>query len=509
MATTYQLFKNNANSTISGTLTVGGTNLNLATGQGARFPAISAGEYFCVTLFEKDGGGVEITYEVAKCTAITGDSLTLVRDSEGIVVAAGGTSGGWAYPSAVGVNPSQVCYVQLRFTAYTATNMLAKDANLTGLENNATARTNLGLGSMATAAATDYQAVAGKDATGGYAGLTLFKLNLKNAANTFTNFFTNATTAARTWTLPDKDGTVAMTSDFAAPGAIGGTTPSTGAFSTLSANTSAKIGQHPTFTNIGSDQWASEFQSGMGQGAFIFRVSDANYGGVISLGHSRGTIGANTTIVTNDIVGKVDFSAYDGTSWSNSTAYIASYAEGTVSTGVTPGRLIFSTSSAGSRVPTERLRIDSAGVATFTGAVVSPTAAAGTNTTQVATTAFVFGMRTKAITGTRLLSAASGNVSYTGVGFRPRKVTVYSSISGTLAQSTAQGSATESVCRFVESANPAGILANYLAVIKEYSTPTNYQLATQVSLDADGITIAWTKAGSGTATGDLAFFFEE
>jgi hypothetical protein len=55
---------------------------------------------------------------------------------------------------------------------------------------------------------------ANKDATGGYAGLTLFKLNLKNAANTFTNFFTNATTAARTWTLPDKDGTVAMTSDI-------------------------------------------------------------------------------------------------------------------------------------------------------------------------------------------------------------------------------------------------------------------------------------------------------
>ena len=58
------------------------------------------------------------------------------------------------------------------------------------------------------------EASANKDATGGYAGLTQFKLNLKNAANTFTNFFTNATTAARTWTLPDKDGTVAMISDI-------------------------------------------------------------------------------------------------------------------------------------------------------------------------------------------------------------------------------------------------------------------------------------------------------
>lgn len=57
---------------------------------------------------------------------------------------------------------------------------------------------------------------ADKDASGGYPGLTLFKLNLKNALGTFTNFFTNATTAARTWTLPDKDGTVALMDDLVA-----------------------------------------------------------------------------------------------------------------------------------------------------------------------------------------------------------------------------------------------------------------------------------------------------
>lgn len=53
-----------------------------------------------------------------------------------------------------------------------------------------------------------------RDGLGGVAGLTLFKLNLRNAANTFTSWFTTAATAARTWTLPDKDGTVAMTSDI-------------------------------------------------------------------------------------------------------------------------------------------------------------------------------------------------------------------------------------------------------------------------------------------------------
>ena len=59
------------------------------------------------------------------------------------------------------------------------------------------------------------EATANKDATGGYAGLTLFKINFKNAANTFTSFFTNANTAARTYTFQDRDGTIADNTDLA------------------------------------------------------------------------------------------------------------------------------------------------------------------------------------------------------------------------------------------------------------------------------------------------------
>ena len=55
--------------------------------------------------------------------------------------------------------------------------------------------------------------LATKDASNGFPGLTLFKLNLKNTLGTITSFFTTAATVARTWTMPDKDGTVAMTSD--------------------------------------------------------------------------------------------------------------------------------------------------------------------------------------------------------------------------------------------------------------------------------------------------------
>ena len=58
------------------------------------------------------------------------------------------------------------------------------------------------------------ESVANKNATGGYVGLTLFKINFKNAANTFTSFFTNTNTASRTYTFKDADGTVAFTSDI-------------------------------------------------------------------------------------------------------------------------------------------------------------------------------------------------------------------------------------------------------------------------------------------------------
>lgn len=59
-----------------------------------------------------------------------------------------------------------------------------------------------------------YQTLANKDATGGYAGLTLFKINFKNAADTFTSFFTNSNTAARTYTFQDRDGTIADLTDI-------------------------------------------------------------------------------------------------------------------------------------------------------------------------------------------------------------------------------------------------------------------------------------------------------
>ena len=62
------------------------------------------------------------------------------------------------------------------------------------------------------------EASANKDASGGYTGLTLFKINFKNALGTLTSFFTNSNTVSRTYTFPDADGTVALTGDMPPPG---------------------------------------------------------------------------------------------------------------------------------------------------------------------------------------------------------------------------------------------------------------------------------------------------
>jgi hypothetical protein len=52
---------------------------------------------------------------------------------------------------------------------------------------------------------------ANKDISGGYVGKTLEKINFWNTARTFMSFLVNAATAARTYTFPDKDMTVAST----------------------------------------------------------------------------------------------------------------------------------------------------------------------------------------------------------------------------------------------------------------------------------------------------------
>jgi len=144
--------------------------LQVNTSTSAAMTNPTGGDYYMMTALKR-AGSVESTIEVMKVTAVDtvtfpGECrLTVLRAQEGTTA-----------------------------KAYLAGDYFAMRVTKATLEN--------------------LQQAGDKDASGGIPGLTLFKLNLRNAANTVTSWFTTAATVARTWTLPDKDGTVAMTSDI-------------------------------------------------------------------------------------------------------------------------------------------------------------------------------------------------------------------------------------------------------------------------------------------------------
>lgn len=77
-----QLFANNAASELAGAVASGAVSLTLKTGDGAKFPTPSGGDFFLVTLYQKVGQD-EVNHEIVKCTARVGDVLTVVRAQEG------------------------------------------------------------------------------------------------------------------------------------------------------------------------------------------------------------------------------------------------------------------------------------------------------------------------------------------------------------------------------------------------------------------------------------------
>lgn len=77
-----QLFANNAASELASSVTSGAVSLTLKTGDGAKFPSPSGGDFFLVTLYQKVGQD-EVNHEIVKCTARAGDVLTIERAQEG------------------------------------------------------------------------------------------------------------------------------------------------------------------------------------------------------------------------------------------------------------------------------------------------------------------------------------------------------------------------------------------------------------------------------------------
>ena len=72
------LFKNNVTATLAAGITDTDTTIVVSSGQGARFPALTTGQYFYATLYDTSNN-----IEIVKVTARTTDTLTVVRGYDG------------------------------------------------------------------------------------------------------------------------------------------------------------------------------------------------------------------------------------------------------------------------------------------------------------------------------------------------------------------------------------------------------------------------------------------
>lgn len=71
-------FSNNATTTTTARISDTDTSLTVASGTGAVFPTLGAGEYFKATLQD-----INSNFEIVKVTARTDDTMTVVRGQDG------------------------------------------------------------------------------------------------------------------------------------------------------------------------------------------------------------------------------------------------------------------------------------------------------------------------------------------------------------------------------------------------------------------------------------------
>jgi hypothetical protein len=121
--------------------------------------------------------------------------------------------------------------------------------------------------------------------------------------------------------------------------------------------------------------------------------------GILFFDRSRGTLAAPTSIQNDDWLGILRFSGHDGVGYIDS-ASILSQVDGTPGTSDMPGRLVFSTTADGASSPTERMRIDSSGVISYTGSLT-----VGAYTETIVASGTVGASATLAITAGTVLTA--------------------------------------------------------------------------------------------------------
>ena len=145
------------------------------------------------------------------------------------------------------------------------------------------------------------------------------------------------------------------------------------------------------------------------QAAAYFDTASNN--SAVDLRRNNGTFATPLTVASSNIVGTLDFSGHDGTSY-NQLARVTGSVDGTVSTGIVPGRLLFSTENTSGTL-TERMRIDSSG---FVGVGTSaPTVRLDVSgSTTISSQNNVSGAFGTTTSGRLLLGSITGNTPFIG-----------------------------------------------------------------------------------------------
>lgn len=114
---------------------------------------------------------------------------------------------------------------------------------------------------------------------------------------------------------------------------------------------------------VGFSQYAVNGESTFG------RFSNDSSTVSIDITKSRGaSVGTQAIVQSGDSFGRFNFAGSDGTNYIVG-ARIEAYVDGTPGTNDMPGRLVFSTTADGASSPTERMRINSSGVISYTGSL--------------------------------------------------------------------------------------------------------------------------------------------
>ena len=157
------LFANEAKSKLAADISPAGTTITVTSGEGTKFPVITDGDTFMVTIRDSTGA-----YEIVSCTARTADTMTVVRGQEGTTArsfSAGAYVGNNFTAGSISSFNTYAMASNAEADAGTATNLIMNPADtkyfwdrrvstyaatLLDDTNAAAARTTLGLGNAAT-----------------------------------------------------------------------------------------------------------------------------------------------------------------------------------------------------------------------------------------------------------------------------------------------------------------------------------------------------------------------